>query len=75
MEIMKGATIPWLILVESGKDGVGEFVEVKECMVETVRVLHAAMGEKEEFVEECRLLIEADGRLAGFLGELTEKGS
>lgn len=68
MEIMKGATIPWLILVESGKDGVGEFVEVKECMVETVRVLHAAMGEKESFVDECKQLLGADEKLVGLLG-------
>lgn len=64
---MKGVTIAWLILVESGKDGVGEVVEVKKGMVETVRVLHAAMGEQELFVDECRTLLEADGKLEGLL--------
>lgn len=68
MEIMKGVTIAWLILVESGEDGVGEVVEVKKCMVETVRVLHAAMGEKESFVGECSKLLEADEQLVGLLG-------
>jgi hypothetical protein len=67
MEIMKGVTIAWLILVESGKDGVGEVVEVKKGMVETVRVLHAATGEQELFVDECRTLLEADGKLEGLL--------
>jgi tRNA nucleotidyltransferase (CCA-adding enzyme) len=67
VEIMKGVTIAWLILVESGKDDVG----VKECMVETVRVLHAAMGEKESFVGECRLWLEADEKLVGLLGWAT----
>ena len=68
MEIMKGVTIAWLILVESGKDGVGEVVEVKKCMVESVRILHAAMGEKESFVDECKQLLEADEKLVGLLG-------
>jgi hypothetical protein len=68
MEIMKGVTIAWLILVESGKDSSGKVVGVKECMVETVRVLYAAMGEKESFVDECRTLLEADGKLEGLLG-------
>ena len=78
-EVMRGLTVCWLGLEEGGVVGdFGAGVDgraVKELMVETLRILHAAMGEKEEFVEECRLLIEADGRLAGFLGELTEKGS
>jgi hypothetical protein len=48
---------------------------VKGLMVETVRVLHAAMGEKEVFVDECRALTEADGRLVGLLGVLMDSGS
>jgi len=68
IEIMKGLTIAWLILVESEKGHVGGVKEVKDCMVETVRVLHAAMGEKESFVGECRLWVEADEKLVGLLG-------
>ena len=73
MEIMKGVTIAWLILVESRKDGMDEVVEVRECMVETVRVLHAAMGEKESFVDECKQLLEADEKLVGLLGWATKR--
>jgi tRNA nucleotidyltransferase (CCA-adding enzyme) len=68
IEIMKGVTIAWLILVESGKGDTGEVAEVKKCMIETVRVLHAAMGEKESFFAECRQLLEADETLVGLLG-------
>ena len=68
VEIMKGVTIAWLILIESGNDGAGAVTEVKNCMVETVRVLHAAMGEKESFVGECGQLLEADDNLIGLLG-------
>jgi tRNA nucleotidyltransferase (CCA-adding enzyme) len=68
VEVMKGLTIAWLNLVEGGKSDVDEFAEVKESMVETVRVLHASMGEKESFIDECRQLLEADGNLVGLLG-------
>jgi len=68
VEVMRGLTVGWLVLEEGGlDDGV-----VREVMVETVRVLHAAMGEKEVFVDECRALIEADGRLVGLLGGMVE---
>ena len=63
VEIMKGLTVSWLVLEEGGAGS----DDVKELMVGTVRVLHAAMGKKEVFVDECRALTEADGRLAGLL--------
>jgi tRNA nucleotidyltransferase (CCA-adding enzyme) len=65
VEVMKGLTIAWLNLVEGGKS---DLAEVKACMVETVRVLHASMGEQESFVDECRQLLEADENLVELLG-------
>lgn len=49
--------------------------EVKKLMMETVRVLHAAMGEKDVFVDECRALTEADGHLVGLVVGVVEKES
>lgn len=68
VEILKGLTIAWLIMVESGKQDAGEVAEVKKCMVETVHVLHAAMGEQKSFVDECGQLLAADENLVGLLG-------
>jgi tRNA nucleotidyltransferase (CCA-adding enzyme) len=65
VEVMKGLTVSWLVLEEGGT-GVDDGA-VKELMVETVRILHAAMGENQVFVDECKALVEADGRLAGLL--------
>jgi tRNA nucleotidyltransferase (CCA-adding enzyme) len=73
VEVMRGLTVGWLVLEEGGA-GVDDG-EVKGLMVETVRVLHAAMGEKEVFVDECRALTEADGRLVGLLGVVMDSGS
>ena len=74
VEVMKGLTVSWLVLEEGGV-GVDDDGVVKELMVETVRVLHAALGEKEVFVDECKDLIEADGRLAGLLTGVMESRS
>lgn len=71
VEVMKGLTVGWLVLEEGGAG----LDDVKELMVETVRVLHAAMGKKEVFVDECKGLTEADGRLAGLLAGVMERES
>ena len=69
VEVMRGLTVAWLVLEDGdSNDGV-----VKELMVDTVGVLHAAMGEMEVCVDECRALIKADGRLGGLLGGVVEK--
>ena len=69
VEVMRGLTVAWLVLEDGDlNDGV-----VKELMVDTVGVLHAAMGEMEVYVDECRALIKADGRLGGLLGGVVEK--
>ena len=75
VEVMKGLTVSWLIMQESGAGNDADDGEVKELMVETVRVLHAAMGKKEVFVDECKGLTEADGRLAGLLAGVMERES
>lgn len=68
IEVMKGLTIAWLVWGEKFEGGKKDDAKVEEAMVETVRVLHAAMGEKEWFVGECKQLLEADGKLEGLLG-------
>ena len=75
VEVMKGLTVSWLVFEEGGVGNDANDGDVKELMVETVRVLHAAMGKKESFVDECRLLVGADGRLAGLLECVTESES
>ncbi|KAM0717596.1 hypothetical protein Q7P37_007448 [Cladosporium fusiforme] len=69
VEMLKALTVSWLILQEAAGNQPG-LKDVEAAMVETVRVLAAALGKDGGFVEECGQLIEADQRLVGLLGNL-----
>lgn len=71
VEVMRALTVSWLILDEGARDG-SDVEAVKAAMVETVEVFAAALGKKQEFLDECGQLIEADQRLSGLLGSVTQ---
>ncbi|GAB7343287.1 hypothetical protein MBLNU457_1341t2 [Dothideomycetes sp. NU457] len=65
-EVLRGLTICWLQIKESG-NGSDEFEEVKKEMVTTVQMLHAVVKDDCDFKADCAALVQADGRLSELL--------
>lgn len=72
VEFMRGLTVAWFLLEEGDGGDKAKLDAVRASMVDTVDILKAALKKEQWFVDECRMLVEADGRLAGLLGRVAE---